>query len=188
MSWLKEDTSLFWSEEDFLDGDNTYVWFEPVVTEEKEDFIEEKLEEKGTTYFEKKKEGNNTDIPITPEPIEIGMLVRDYENWEGRIVSTDTEIIRARIINTQRIYSPRIIQISKSVFLSKGINKELNVGDMFELTFKHVKKEFQTKEKKLSQREENIDMIRLIEQAYLTRNEIDELVSIELQNLSYLFK
>ena len=80
------------------------------------------------------------------------------------------------------------MQISRSVFVSKGVKKELSVGDMFELTFKHVKKEFQTKDKKLTQREENIDMIRLIEQTYLTREEIDELVSKELQSLSYLFE
>lgn len=185
MSRLK-DTSLFWSEDEQVLNDNdTHAWFEPVFPEVKEDYIEE---ENGTAYFEKKKEEFNTDTPVEPEPVDIGMLVRDYENWEGRVVSAEDEIIRARIINTQRIYSPRIMQISRSVFVSKGVKKELSVGDMFELTFKHVKKEFQTKDKKLTQREENIDMIRLIEQTYLTREEIDELVSKELQSLSYLFE
>lgn len=188
MNWLNKDSSLYWSEEEqILDGNDTHACFEPIVNNEKEHDAKDEIVEIETTYFENK-EGNYTDIQVEPEPIEIGMLVREYENWEGRVVSTEDELIRARIINTQRIYSPRIMQISRSVFESQGIKKELKVGDMFELTFKHVKKEFQTKEKKLRQREENIDMIRLIEQACLTRDEIDELVSKELQTLSYLFE
>lgn len=188
MDRLKENTSLFWVEDTVLDN-NTQVWY---TLEDKEVEIEEEPEEekdeKGTTYFEKKEKGNNTDISVEPEPIEQSMLIREYENWEGRIVSTEEDFIRARIINTQRIYSPRMLQISKSIFASKGISKVLSVGDMFELTFKHVKFEFQTKEKKLRQREVNIDTIKLIEHVRLSRQEIDDQVSKEMQALNYLFK
>lgn len=189
MSWFKDNSSLLWGEdESFLDANNTLAWkdpFEPINVPETEEEIDEDVE---TKYFEKKKQGDNTEVPVKPEDVEQSTLVRDYENWEGRVVSTDEDIIRARIINTQRIYSPRIMQISRSVFVSKGISKIMNVGDMFEMTFKHVKIEFETKEKKIRQREENIDTIRLIEQVSLTRSEIDKLVSKELQALSYLFE
>ena len=189
MDWLKEDISLFWSEEETAFDDNsTSAWNVPIA----EEAIDErwKIEEKGedTTYFEKKEQRNSTEIPVELEPVELGILVREYENWEGRVVSIGEEIIRARIVNTQRIYSPRMLQISKSIFTAKGISKKISVGDMFELTFKHVRIEFQTKEKKLRQREENIDTIRMIEQTRLTRKEIEDIVSKELQSLSYLFE
>ena len=187
MGRLKEDTSLFWVEDTVFDDNNTQVWYTHDEKEIEEETEEEK-NEKRTTYFEKKEKGNNTDIPVEPEPIEQSMLIREYENWEGRIVSTEKDFIRARIINTQRIYSPRMLQISKSIFAAKGISKALSVGDMFELTFKHVKFEFQTKEKKLRQREVNIDTIKLIEHVRLSRQEIDDQVSKELQALNYLFK
>lgn len=189
MGWFKNDSSLIWSEEEsILSGDNTLVWDNPIEPKELLEIKDEKKEEVETKYFEKEKEGNNTDVPVKPEEVELSTLIRDYENWEGRVVSTDEDIIRARIINTQRVYSPRIMQINKSVFASKGIMKDLSVGDMFELTFKHVKIEFKTKEEKLRQREENIDTIRLIEQVCLSRSEIDKLVSKELEALSYLFE
>lgn len=189
MDWFKNDSSLIWSEEDGIYGeDNTLVWNDSIEPKVILKINEEKKEEVETKYFEKKNGENNTDVPVIPEVAELSTLIRDYENWEGRVVSTDEDIIRARIINTQRIYSPRIIQISRSVFASKGISKDLSVGDMFEITFKHVKIEFKTKEEKLRQREENIDTIRLIEQVCLTRSEIDKIVSKDLQALSYLFK
>lgn len=190
MEWLRKNTSLYWvEEENNKNGDNTLAWNEPTIETEEEVLEEpnEKKEEKGTAFLKKKAFGN-TDTPVDPEPVEFSKLVRDYENWEGRVVSTEEEIIRARIVNTQRIFSPRIIQIGKSVFASKGILKDLSVGDMFELTFKHVRIEFKNKENKLTQREENIDTIRLIEQVNLARKEIDDLVSKELRTLSYLFK
>jgi len=189
MDWLKEDTSIYWREEEpEFDDKNTQACSSLSDGDIAEDHHEEKKkEEKGTAYY-KKKVGNDTDIPVEPAPVELSELVRDYENWEGRIVSIEEEIIRARIVNTQRIYSPRIMQISKSVFSSRGISKDLSVGDMFELTFKHVRIEFKNKNKELTQREENIDSIRIIEQVNLTRNEIDDLVSKELHALSYLFK
>ena len=189
MDWLKQNTSLYWDEDENLhNGNLTLAWREPIIeVVNAEEFKEEEKEEKGTAYLQKKNPGN-TDIPINPGPVELCELVRDYENWEGRVVATEEEIIRARMVNTQRIYSPRIMQISKSMFISKGITKELTVGDMFELTFKHVRIEFKNKKKELTQREENIDSIRLIGQVNLTRNEINDLVSKELQALSYLFK
>lgn len=182
-----DDTSLYWFEESALDN-NTQAWFTQIDEEIVEEHIEEKKKEAHTTYFEKKKKENDTAIPVEPEPVELSRLVCDYENWEGRVVSMEDSIIRARIKNTQCIYSPRILQISKSVFAEKGISKVLKIGDMFEITFKRVKFEFQTKEKKLRQREENIDTIQLIEQVRLTRQEIDDQVSKELQTLSYLFE
>lgn len=191
MGWFKDDSSLFWSEEQsFLSENNLLDWNEPIEPDDFGEIKEEKgkEEEVETKYFEKKNEGNNTGVSVKPEVIEHSTLIRDYENWEGRVIFTDEDIIRARIINTQRIYSPRIMQISRSVFASKGISKDLSVGDMFEITFKHVKIEFKTKEEKLRQREENFDTIRLIEQVCLTRSEIDKLVSKELQALSYLFE
>lgn len=189
MGWFKDNSSLFWDEEEnTLSGNNTIVWDESTEPKDIMDISEEKEENVETKYYEKKKETNNTDVPVKPEEVEQSTLVRDYENWEGRVVSTDEDIVRARIINTQRIYSPRIMQISRSVFVSKGISRELNVGDMFEMTFKHVRIEFETKDKKIRQREENIDAIRLIEQVSLTRSEIDKLVSKELKALSYLFE
>ena len=193
MEWYRQNTSLNWCEEENNnERNNTLAWFEPAIEAEEADNLEEikekKKEEIDTAYFKKKTAGNNTEIPVDPEPVELSKLVRDYENWEGRVVSTEEETIIARIFNTQRIYSPRIMQISKSVFASRGISQNLSVGDMFELTFKHVRIEFKNKEKELTQREENIDTIRLIEQVNLTRREIDDLVSKELQALSYLFK
>ena len=189
MDWLRQNTSLYWDEDESLhNGNNTLAQLDPVIEAIKVEGLKEEVkEEKGTAYLQKKKPGN-TDIPVDPEPVELSKLVRDYENWEGRIVATEEDIIRARIVNTQRIYSPRIMQISKSVFIQKGISKELAVGDMFELTFKNVRIEFKNKKKELTQRVENIDSIRLIEQVFLSRNEIDDLVSKELQSLSYLFK
>lgn len=185
----KDDTSLYWREEEtLLEDNNTQAWFTPVDEEIVEEHIEEKKKDVLTTYFEKKKKGNNTDIPVEPEPVELCRLICDYENWEGRVVSMEENIIRARIKNTQRIYSPRMLQISKTVFAEKGISKALTIGDMFEITFKRIRFEFQTKEQKIRQREENIDTIKLVEQVRLSRQEIDAQVSKELQALSYLFE
>lgn len=188
MSRIKEDTSPFlFEEETIFENDNTLVCFKS-TEEEKETNLEDYIGEKRTTYFENKKDENSSETPVDSKPTDLEILVRDYENWEGRVVSTEKNLIRARIINTQHIYSPRILQISKSIFESKGISKELFVGDMFELTFKHVKIAFITKNQKFRYREENIDTIRLIEQVKKTRQEIDALVSSELQALSYLFE
>lgn len=189
MDLFKNNSSLISGEEDCVfNGDNTLAQNETIEPTELLEIKEERAEYLETTYFEKKDDGSKTDVHIKTEDIELGTSTKDYENWEGRIVFTDKDVIRARLINTQRIYSPRIIQISKSVFIANGILKDLNVGDIFELTFKHVKIQFKTKEEKFGQREENIDTIRLVEQIRLTRSEIDMLVSKELQALSYLFK
>lgn len=150
----------------------------------------EEIEAKNTLYLDdnedKKKE--NTDTPVEPALKEIGLMVKEYENWEGRVVSTEKAFIRARMINTQRYYSPRVVRIDRSVFTTKGIKRELMVGDMFELTFRYVSVETLNKKNQVAINNRYIDTLRLIEPLTLTRKEIDELTKQKLRKLSYLFK
>lgn len=183
-------TSLVENEEDNLFNENdTLACFEPIeLTEHVYESIVCEEEEKVSTNFAEEKIEEKTDIHINPFPVALSMLVKEYETWEGRVISTDIDVIKARIVNTQRLYSPRILQIKKAFMLSKGISKPLTIGDMFELTFKHVNIEFETKEKEIRQKEKFIDSIRLIEQVKMTRREIEDFVSKELENLRFLFE
>ena len=186
---LKNNSLTFWGERDSKEHENSmFSWIHPetVFNDEVED--EDDLLEKGTSYIEEDEELNNSDIPVKPKPIEIGFMIKEYENWEGRIIATESDFIRARLFNTQKIYSPRMIQISKSVFVSKGIKKQLVIGDMFELSFKRVKTEFINKKNERTQQENSVESIRMIEPVSLTRREIESAVEKELESLSYLFK
>lgn len=190
MIWNEENTSSFFYEDyDCNNENNSLACYESsIAIEEIYKSTAYGHKEKLTTNYSPKKDEQKTDITIEPVPITLGMLVKEYETWEGRVVEINVDDIKARITNTQRIYSPRILQIKKAFILSKGISKPLNVGDMFELTFKHINTEFETKKKVISQKEQVIDTIRLIEQVYMTRQEIDTLVSEELKALSFLFE
>ncbi len=180
------DTSLFLGEEEMLSDSS--VWEVNVL-----DFPinePEEVEAKHTHYLDanedEKKE--NTDTPVEPVLKEIGSMVKEYENWEGRVVSTEKTFIRARMVNTQRYYSPRVVRIDRSVFFTKGIKRELTVGDMFELTFRYVSVETLNKKNQVAINNRHIDTLRLIEPLTRTRKEIEELTEQKLKKLSYLFK
>ena len=151
------------------------------------EYIEEEEEIKDSANIEEKEEKDNSDIPVSNKKEKPLMMVSEYENWEGRIVSTEASFIRARLLNTQRMYSPRMIQIDKNLFTENGINKVLEIGDMFELTFKYVQEGKYNKRKKISYQTFNVDTIRMIEQVRLSQQEIHALVEKELGDLSYLF-
>ena len=180
------DSSLFLAEENLPDS-SSLEWFvseqEPVI--EPED--EEEKEAKHTLYHEEKKEGK-TDTPVEPALKEIGSMVKEYENWEGRVVSTDKRFVRARLVNTQHHYSPRIVRIDRTIFSTNGIKRELAIGDMFELTFRYVSIETINKRNQLAFNNRYIDTLRMIEPVTLTRKEIEAITTQKLKTLSYLFK
>lgn len=186
------DTSLFFNEGDMLSGtqDNKLAWQESEYIEpyHQKDVTEEEDEYKDSANFEVKKEIDNSDITISKKQEKLSTIVNEYENWEGRIVSTEAAFIRARLINTQRIYSPRMIQIDKNLFAKNGINKDLEIGDMFELTFKYVQEGKYNKRKEFSYQTINVDTIRMIEQVRLSQQEIQAMVEKELSTLSSLFE
>ena len=187
IGWQDEDETLLREESGVFNDNNTLAWFKPI--EEKE-VLEPMKDEKddNTSCFEEKEDKENTHLPVRTRVIELDKQVKDYENWEGRIVSTEEDSVIARLVNTQRIYSPRMMQINKTVFSSKGISKKLSVGDMFELTYKNIQFEYHNPKKGLTYREANIDTIVLVEQKRLSRKEIEEIASRELESLSYLFE
>lgn len=191
MDWLDDNTSPFISDKDSpLFEDSMYSLIHPFSVHDK-DIVEECEIEEGTLYIEDEEDKEDkvkSDIPIKPKQVEIGSIVKEYENWEGRIVATESDFIRARLFNTQKVYSPRMIQISKSVFVSEGIIRQLAVGDMFELSFKRVKTEFLNKKNILTQKENSVESIRMIEPVAFTRREIENIVKKELELLSYLFE
>ena len=189
MNNLQNDNTLtFFREDDYIEyEDSMSSWIHPEIVFNDEVEDEDDLLGKGTAYIEDE-DLNNSDIPLKPKPVEIGFLIKEYENWEGRIIASESDFIRARLFNTQKVYSPRMIQISKSVFVSKGIKKQLVVGDMFELSFKRVKAEFKNNKNERTQKENSVESIRMIEPVSLTRSEIEIAVEKELESLSYLFK
>lgn len=186
-----EDTSLFWDDEqDSLNKVSTLEWIEPVLEQAEDNSFDEKVlqENKRTTYIEEKQKEDESHTPIEPVEEEIGFMTNEYENWEGRIVDVEDEFIRARVINTQQYFSPRMMQISKSVFVSKGVIQPLGIGDMFELTYKTIQSEIRAKNNKISQRVQNVKSLRMIEPVRLSRSEIEYLAAKELEALSYLFE
>lgn len=191
MSKNFEDSSLFWDDEqDSLNKVSTLEWIEPILKQTEKDPLNEKVlqENKKTTYIEEKRKEGESHTPIEPIEEEIGFMTNEYENWEGRIVDVEEEFIRARVINTQRHFSPRMMQISKSVFVSKGVVQPLSIGDMFELTYKTIQSEIRAKNNKISQRVQNVKSLRMIEPVRLSRSEIEYLAAKELEALSYLFE
>ena len=181
------DTSSFFGEDE-VDSDNSalelFTLEQPTLKPEDEKVTKHSL------YIDENEDKNKekTDTPVEPALREIGSMVKEYENWEGRVVSTEGTFIRARMFNTQRYYSPRVVRIDKSVFTTKGVKRELKVGDMFELTFRYVSVETLNKRNQVSINNRHIDTLRLIEPVALTRKEIDELTKQKLRKLSYLFK
>ena len=189
MNWQNDNSSvLFIEEDDSIDKYNTLAWYQPETKHDEAVVFEEKRPAKGSSYLEEKKETEDSEIPVEPTPIELGYMVKEYENWEGRIIFIDKDFIRARLYNTQRMFSPRMIQISKSIFIAEGIKKQLSIGDMFELSFKRVRKEFFNKKQELAQKENSIESIRMIEPVSLSLSEIEAITAKELESLSYLFK
>lgn len=180
------DTSLFLGEEEKLSESSALevnVFDFPVHEPEE-------IEAKHTHYLDdnEAKHKENTDTPVEPALKGIGSMVKEYENWEGRVVSTEKTFIRARMVNTQRYYSPRIVRVDKTVFTTNGIKRELTIGDMFELTFRYVSVETLNKKNQVAINNRYIDTLRLIEPLTLTRKEIEELTEQKLRKLSYLFK
>lgn len=185
------DSSLFFDETEFFSESQDYTidWLEPESIEPLPQNVdtEDEDEYKDTSVFEEKEEKDNSDIPISKQQEKLSMMVSEYENWEGRIVSTELNFIRARLVNTQRMYSPRMIQIDKNLFTKNGIDKILEIGDMFELTFKYVQEGKYNKRNIFSYQTINVDTIRMIEQVRLSQQEIQAMVDKELSSLSYLF-
>lgn len=185
------DSSLFLNNSDLsFDNDNTLVCLDLDYSEPVEQIQFEDVEDeyKNSSDFEEKKEKSNSDIPASRKRERLTVIVSEYENWEGRIVSIESAFIRARLMNTQRLYSPRMIQIDKNLFVKNGINKVLEIGDMFELTFKNIQEGKYSKRNTFSYQTINVDTIRMVEQVRLTQQEIQQLVDEEFMSLSYLFE
>ena len=168
---------------DVING-SAMEWY--VVEREPSHQLEEK-EDKHSLYYEEINEVK-TDTPIEPELKETSSMVKEYENWEGRIISIEKAFIRARIVNTQRHYSPRVMQIDRSLFYSNGINRVLCVGDTFELTFRYVTFETHNNKNQVSFNNRYVDTLRMIEPVSLTREEIEARTTEKLKKLSFLLK
>lgn len=104
----------------------------------------------------------------------------EYENWEGRVVAIEGSIIRAKLRSSLPSYCSRIVEVKQSLFANNGIQRDLLIGDEFELSFKQIQKP--------KGQIENVMSLRMIEVAKVPEDIVAEALEQDLKELSFLFE